>query len=760
MNNKNMIGNGSKATLPGGQKLSDKIQENKTKQNLNNNNNGKVNNSNNNLNGKENSNNSKSSKGKEENGENKKSKLDNATQQAGTEAARTALKTFAASNPYTSWIPKGIRDKIVDKIVDSKLGQEAIEKQGKKLKRKVVFALLGAVAATLFQTFLICAIIAAILSPVAAIKDALGDVGKFFVSVWNIFKFGELCENESECQEKLGNKYYEKLDSIVNDNFKDCVDKQQVKDLITSTIFYDQMTYAYNYQEYQKKDNNSEKSDEDKKDESLIEKSDEDKEDESLIEINEDGYFDYRGKREKIQPLVDKLKSGDSNSCILNSYAYRNHLTSTYVKANYDYILIGHFKDGVEGTLTIEEVVNEIMMIGGFENKGSNGSCSDSCSYNINGESISGLKVRLINGAYSDSPGTPIEGEELVPFEKYILGVVYGEVGSGASDEVIKAQAIAARSYALTRPQIMGGALGRGIKEENGEWILTLVNSTEDQVYCDPDKGCSKINGVNSTVYSDPDKYEKYKGPLSAEERIRTVVGEVAGKVVLDENGEIVNTSYTNENQNRWAEKAAEGKDYTVILREDYAVFNTIDDGNCSSLCNAAIGPFTEWKQASWPDVKMNNLTIKQAGCLTVSVCMQVARSGVKTPLGDNFNPGTFVNEYRKYLYRNDNWVWGGISTVIEKFKYDSTYKITGMQYMTDAEQRNKLMEGINAGCYYVVEVKSYRQNQHWVAIDVIKDGEIYIMDPASDCKILSQCKASEGFMYRISTAQCYRVVE
>lgn len=750
MNNKNIVGNGSKATLPGGQKLSDKIQENKTKQGLNNNAGGnqKSGNANSPINEKQHSSSNGASKN---NGEDKKSKLDNVTQQAGTEAARTALKAFAASAPYTAWIPKGIRDKIVDKVVDSKLGQEAIEKQGKKLKRQVVLALVGAVGATLLQTFLICAIVAAILSPVAGIKDALGNVGDFFVSVWNIFKYGEFCSSESACQEKLSNKYYEKLDSKVEDAFGGCeqIDTQQVKDLITGTIFYDQMTYDSKYQDYQSKSDDSKKDGED-----------DDAGDDSLVETNKDGYFDYRGKRGKIGGLVDKLKSGDSNSCILNSYSYRNHLTNKYVEENYDYVLIGHYKDDVEGKLTIDEVVNEIMMIGGFENKGSNGSsCSSSCSYNIDGESINELKVRLINGAYSDSPGTPIEGEELVPFEKYILGVVYAEVGSGAADEVMKAQAIAARSYALTRPKAMGGALGRGITEENGEWILTLVNSTEDQVYCDPDKGCSKKEGVNSTVYSDPDKYKRYKGPLSADERIRSVVGEVAGKVVLDENGEIVRTGYTSVNQNRWAEKAAEGKDYTVILREDYPTFNTIDDGNCSSLCNSAVGPFTEWKQMSWPDVYMNNLSIADAGCLTVSVCMQVARSGVETPLGDNFNPGTFVNEYRKYLYNgDDNWVWYGITNVIPKFKYDGNYRISGMQYMSDEEQRAKLTEGINAGCYYVVEVKSYYSGQHWVAIDTIKDGEIYIMDPASNCKALSECTASAGFKYRISMAQCYRV--
>ena len=720
MNNKNIVGNGSKATLPDGKNLSDKIQESRLKQGINNNVNSLNHNNSEGLGSKKN----------ESEDKKKKSNAENVAQQAGSEALKKSLK---AAFPY---IPQFI----INKLVDSKKGQEVIEKTLNKTKRKIIFGLLGTVATILMHTFLICAIVAAILSPVAGIKDALGKVGDFFVSVWNIFKYGEYCSDEAACQEKLSNKYYEKLDSTVEDAFGDCeqIDTQQVKDLITGTIFYDQMTYDSNYKDYQSKGN------------------DEDKEDDTLEETNNSGYFDYRGKKGDIKPLVDKLKSGDSNSCILNSYSYRNHLTNTYVEANYDYVLVGHYKDDVEGKLTIEEVVNEIMLIGGFEGKGSNGSCSNSCSYNINGESISEIQVRLINGVYSNSPGTPIEGEELVPFEKYILGVVYGEVGSGAPDEVMKAQAIAARSYALTRGKAMNGAMGLGLHNEDGKWILTLRNSTEDQVYCDPDKGCSKINGANSTVYSDPDKYQRYKGPLSADERIRSVVNEVSGKVVLDGSGNIVYTPYTNANQNSWTKKASEGKNYTVMLREDYPAFNTIDDGNCSALCNSAVGPYTEWKQYNWSDVYMNNLSIKEAGCLTVSVCMQVARSGVETPLGANFNPGTFVNEYRKYLYNgDDNWNWSGISSVIPKFKYDNSHRIAGMQYLSDEQQRSKLIEGINTGCYYVVEVRSYYGGQHWVAVDTVKDGEIYIMDPASNCKALSKCTR-----YRISQARCYRVVE
>lgn len=749
MNGKKISGNGSKATLPGGQNLSDKIQENKIKQGLNNNQNKPSNINNQNIQ-------DSTSDNKENDGGKKKSKVDNAIQQGGTEASRVALKTAAASNPYTGWIPKGIRDKIVDKVVDSKLGQKVIEKEGKKLKRKMVMAIVGVVGSFLFSILMISAIAAAILSPVSAINDTLQKTGNFFVSVWNIFKYGEYCSSDKECQEKLSNKYYDKLNSSVEITFQDCplIDQEQVKNLITGTIFYDQMMYDSNYSDFTSNGNSDESNN---NSETNTETDSEDYSD--LIE-NDAGYFDYRGKSKQIQPLLDVLKS--EGSCLLNSYAYRNHLRNKYIEKNYDYILVEHYKDGVEGKLTIDEVVEEIMMIGGFENKGSNGSCSDSCTYNVDGEQISDIKVRLIYGMYTDKPGEPIEGEELVPFEKYILGVVYAEVGSSANDEVLKAQAIAARSFALTRGKKMGGALGLGLHNEDGQWILTIRSSTEDQVYCDPDKGCSKIGGVNSTVFSDPDKYTMYKGPLAEDAKIRTVVNEVAGKVALNSEGEIINTPYTDVQQNLWTEKANAGKDYSIILKESYSELASIDDGNCSSVCSSASGAYTEWKQFSWPNVYMNSLSLSDAGCLTVSVCMQVARSGVETPLGADFNPGTFVEEYRDYLYSgNDNWNWYGIQSVIPNFMYDRNYQLANVASMDESKLIEELVAGINDGCYYVVEVKSYYSGQHWVAIDTIQNGEIYIMDPASDCKTLSECKSSStGAPYKINYAQCYKALK
>ena len=72
---------------------------------------------------------------------------------------------------------------------------------------------------------------------------------------------------------------------------------------------------------------------------------------------------------------------------------------------------------------------------------------------------ITDLKVRLMECGGSFGSGnwnTPLAGEELVPFEQYVLGVAYQEIGPSAPDEAIKAQMVAARSFSLARPLVYG----------------------------------------------------------------------------------------------------------------------------------------------------------------------------------------------------------------------------------------------------------------------------------------------------------------
>ena len=396
-----------------------------------------------------------------------------------------------------------------------------------------------------------------------------------------------------------------------------------------------------------------------------------------------------------------------------------------------------------------------------------------SCNYNITGVNtgdrvaklgdgnsginIANLKVRLLQCA-DGVRGQPIPNEELVDFEKYILGVVYAENGSGPT-EALKAQAIAARSFSLARPTQMGGYIK--LEQEDGQWILQLRNCVEDQVYCDPDRGCStnsKSTGSNFiTVYSGENTHPvRYKGPLAADSELRKAVAEVEGVLALDSDGNVILTPYNSTAQNSWNSKANSGMDYTEIMLSHYGgKVAQISHSDCSNNC-AASGDFTQWMQFGepWSNIYLGSSsgTIGDIGCLVTSISMQIARSGVPVTVNP-LNPGTVVQKLNQHGGFTDGgglW-WDTISVVAPSFKYMGKTTLSGSKEARIGVINQKVSEG----CYVIVEVKTHAGGQHWVALDYIANGEIYMMDPASNNTVLYSTPG-----YRANIAACYKVVK
>ncbi|MEG2321914.1 MAG: SpoIID/LytB domain-containing protein [Bacilli bacterium] len=426
------------------------------------------------------------------------------------------------------------------------------------------------------------------------------------------------------------------------------------------------------------------------------------------------------------------LKSEQYEIYTVDDAKYKDYLAKTYIKDKFfsqdDYAKVEE---------KILKIIDQI-----YDNKQAyidlvfgkddtfNNSCGGTCEYKVGDKLVSNLKVRLLQCAEGGTRGEPIPGEELVDFEKYVLGVTYGEIGSSFNAEAQKTEAIAARSYALLRPSLMGNAVNLSLEKENGQWILQIRNCTEDQVYCDPDRGCSKNGGENATVYSGYDKYQKYFGPLDADADLRKNVAEVVGKVLLDDKGNIINAPYKSNDQNNWNKLASEGKDYTEILLSQYPTVKGISNGNCKNVCGAT-GDYTQWKQGNspWSSIIMgtSNSTIGQIGCLATSVAMQIARSGVNIPYKD-FNPGVFVQELSKIggLY-GGNLSWSLVGQVVPNFNFIEKNSLPTNNY----EKLKKIKEKIDEGCYMVIQVKD-GWGEHWVAVDYVDESGIYMMDPAS----------------------------
>ena len=413
---------------------------------------------------------------------------------------------------------------------------------------------------------------------------------------------------------------------------------------------------------------------------------------------------------------------------------------------------------------TKEVIVNDIFeYISGYyaliEDE-SDCSSAGSCTYNIKGFyitssnikkeiNVSDLYVRLMQCGTSDGHnyggtyGKPLEGEELVPFEKYILGVAYQEIGTGVSEAAFKAQMIAARSYILARPTQMGSATKwRKIeKESDGKWVIQVASCTADQVYCDPDKGCSSVGGDGQwkQVYSGMGHGKTIKGPLAENSKYRDYAKEVQGEVLVNNKGYVVLTDYTDVETQKFASLGRSGYDYKQILMQVYSKkypsagtldIYKADCGKCVSNLDAA-----KWKQyeGEWTGVTLGNSgkNIHQIGCLVTSLAIQISRSGVETKVA-NFNPGTFVtylNGQGAFGTGGDLLSYDSVSSVAPAFRYQNVVDLTGMN---KDNKLNTIKEIVNKdGVYAVAEVKG-DTGQHWVAIESVSGDAIKMMDPGS----------------------------
>lgn len=439
----------------------------------------------------------------------------------------------------------------------------------------------------------------------------------------------------------------------------------------------------------------------------------------------------------------------------LSSYILPSHITSSSVSMD-DYA---------------EEVIQYIQdyesLIGKDQDGNSGRQCAStgSCTYSIKGYYIQGkgnvaeslevkdLYVRLMQCGfasehdYGGTFGKPLEGEELVPFEKYILGVAYQEIGPNSPAEAIKAQMVAARSYILARHADMGG--WRTLKEENGKWVIQVASCTQDQVYCDPDKGCSSNDGQWGQIHSGLDHDSGFsREPMPSNSPLRTYASQTNGEVLVNKDGYIIYSGYEGDRegseQDQFVSLAEGGLNYKQILLQVYNqgsrnygasdIFRANCNGGGSSSCGGAVGDFVNWKQMgeTWSNIQIgtSGRTIGNIGCLVTSIAMQIARSGVQTNVSP-FDPGTFVEALNKSGgFDGGNFVWASTTNVAPKFVFQGDVDLKGK---SQQDKLNIIKNLVSQPDTYVVAEVMWNTGQHWVAIDTVEGNTIKMMDPASN---------------------------
>lgn len=351
------------------------------------------------------------------------------------------------------------------------------------------------------------------------------------------------------------------------------------------------------------------------------------------------------------------------------------------------------------------------------------GNYGSSSSFKINGKEYSGkIKVRLYKNdrfelVYSD--------DRLIDFDKYILGVAYQEVGGGTdsvSEQVFKTQAIAARSYALTRGIGMPEELK--LTEENGYIVVNIRQTTSDQAYCDPDLGyyAGQLNNCSSG-----------HPKLSADSPLRKWAQEVEGLVLVNSKGNIVNTPYFNVDQNKWRSMANNGMKYDEILIKHY---DSANNGYTIKKIGVSSTDAESWKQCDsrWGNLTVRSSTICKIGCALTSVSIQIARSGTNTNVSGEFNPGTFMQLHRDNggFGASDDISWN-VTDVAPNFKFYGSSDLSG----TKEEKIRDIGNKISNNEYVVLGVRYSVGGRigHYVAVNYVDSGEIYTFDPNSSKK-------------------------
>lgn len=426
---------------------------------------------------------------------------------------------------------------------------------------------------------------------------------------------------------------------------------------------------------------------------------------------------------------------------------YKKEYTIDFIEVPFDYKVNRNIEEIMEYIRSRQDYTNYVL---GYPNTvvtDSNSGSTTNCTYTVNGTNMSGIKVKLVHAKNSAVPGVntgdEIEGQELVDFEKYILGVVYAENGS-APEEAIKAQAIAARNYVLNRGHLM---------EENGQKILRITNSTYDQTYCDPDAGCDRCIGERGVV-------SLYKSgttpkgstcvsvsPLPNDSYVRKAVKSVSGVVLQDNNGNTINTPYTSTTQHAWNKMAKEGKDYIEMLRLTYG-----ESSLSNPSCTFASGDWDNWRQGDpqWGNKSVGSSNMASIGCFITAHAKALAASGAQLKV-NNFNPGVFIDviNANHCLSGNNLDATCALNAVLANGYNRQTDRV-GVSLTGSIRQKALTISNyLNQGYQIILRVKA-EPNQHWVYVTGVSGSTIYMSDPASNGKTVLPTYSDKGVVYMI----------
>ena len=152
---------------------------------------------------------------------------------------------------------------------------------------------------------------------------------------------------------------------------------------------------------------------------------------------------------------------------------------------------------------------------------------------------------------------------------------------------------------------------------------------------------------------------------------------------------------------------------------------------------------YHSWRQMDprWGSISMNGTTVAKSGCLITALSMMARASdsldeAALKNLGitsvEEFNPGVLAEAYNArngFNYGGSIASWGTINKIIPQINF---IKDSYLKSFTKEGIAAEIKEMMNQGYHIILNA-----NWHWVYIEGVVGNDIYMIDPASDTRLL-----------------------
>lgn len=349
-------------------------------------------------------------------------------------------------------------------------------------------------------------------------------------------------------------------------------------------------------------------------------------------------------------------------------------------------------------------------------------------------------------------------------FARYIMGVVYAEVGGSINDEaVVKAQMIAAKSFTLGRTQgsnNQNGSIGMGreFDQTGNKTIFYMRANVNDQDFCDVYEGCQ-----SGTYAWSNRSYRSGSGdpkPALSKTQISNLEkwwNDTVTEYVYDEQNKVFAGQFYNDYNSECnpgsclaqstIEKAPSGTDYKTLLykyafsESRFTEYNseTKQVSSVASVCSAVYSGvcgidgqsfiYYDQKDYSNPFCGGDGTeegTIARSGCGTTSMAMVISN------LTDSkVDPITTSNNAAKMsgaCSPSDGTYFAYFSEEAKK------YELEYISFTNDEKGIEEVKKTLNSGGLVIANVGSaspFTNGGHYIVIrSITSDDKVYVADP------------------------------